>query len=506
MHDQRPDDDQRLLDLYTTLMDLLLEGEPHKLLEESLTIARELTGARLGYLALQEPTATVPRWWVSSGFDGAELEAIHASTSNGVVAQVLESGELIQSASVMNDPRFSSRRSVRRKRIEAVLCGPICRRGGRPMGFVYLQGRAENFQFEDSHKDLLRHFTAVLANIAQVLLLGIDTGGEDPTAEYRSELDLHEILGRSSALAGVFKRVKSIAKTDRDVLIWGETGTGKNLIARAIHRNSARASGPCLEVNCAAIPENLLESELFGFRRGSHAAATRDTPGKVEACEGGTLFLDEISEMSDQAQAKLLQLLEDKRYFPLGATQPRDANVRIVAATNRPLEEAVASGHLREDVRYRFKRVISLPPLRERGGDAVVIASEACRRTAEEDELGTMSLSLAARRALREEAWPGNVRQLWSVVSSGTFAASDEGRAVVELEDLFPDREAPPSVEASESWAVQLRDSKRAILRRALDDAAWNKSEAARRLGLRRQRIHELIKQLGIEEDDPTKG
>jgi Nif-specific regulatory protein len=308
----------------------------------------------------------------------------------------------------------------------------------------------------------------------------------------RSKLRADGIIGRSAALAKALEVAVVAAASDLPVLLLGESGVGKSAFARMIHESgpTKRARGPFIELNCAALPETLAESELFGAEKGAHSTANRRMPGKIAAAEGGTLLLDEIGELPPTIQAKLLGVLQSKRYFPLGGTVEQTADVRILAATNADLPALVAQKKFREDLYYRLHVLTArLPALRERREDIVPLADGFA--TAE----GGPPLSSDARAALAASDWPGNVRELMATVQRGAAFARTDGAVHVEPRHLFPERSVAPSESAeSATFAEATRRFQRELLRGALERAQGNVSEAARQLDLSRSRLYELLR------------
>ena len=323
----------------------------------------------------------------------------------------------------------------------------------------------------------------------------------DPTAEVRRKIEAQEIVGRSVAIDRLLREVALVAPLDVGVLLTGDTGTGKSHVARVIHMNSPRRGRPLVELNCATIPEPLMESELFGAMPGAHSTASHRIEGKIAAAEGGTLVLDEITELSVSAQAKLLQLLQTKEYYPLGSSRPRLADVRLIAATNVDLRAAVEQRRFREDLFYRLQVLpIRLPALAERKEDLDLLARHFCELAQRTHGLRRVELSLGAERAVRNAAWPGNVRELAHVVEAGTIRAAAEDVAQVESSHLFGSSE--PS-QASNSSALTFQEETRRfqadLLRSTLESTGYNIAATARRLDLTRSHIYNLIRSFGLE-------
>ena len=316
-----------------------------------------------------------------------------------------------------------------------------------------------------------------------------------------------ELLGESPAMQAVADAIRKVAPTNASVLILGESGTGKELVARAIHRQSERASGPFVTVNCAAIPDTLVESELFGHRRGAFTGADRDRRGRFQEADGGTLFLDEIGDMVLPAQAKLLRALQEGRIEPLGGGPSISVDVRIVAATHHDLNQMTRAGSFREDLLFRLRVVdIELPPLRDRGGDVLLLA----RHFLEAAGGGALTLSPEAEGALYGHSWPGNVRELANAMeravifcSSGVLQASDLP-AEVRRGPAHGQSDPDPltgfgDVEDFRTAKARVIDGfERAILTAALRRHNGNVSQAARALGLHRQNMQQKLRRLGI--------
>jgi Nif-specific regulatory protein len=489
-------------DFYLGLLDLDTAGEIEPFLRDALACIVELTSAQQAYLEIhdeQDGSDAGGHWWMAHGCSDQDVERIRSSISRGIVAEALATGETVSTDSALLDARFRDRESVRRERIAAVLCAPIGADDAR--GVVYLQGRDKPGPFSGSDRAAAERFARHLASLASSLLARRRAErASDCTRALRERHRLDLIVGRSPALAAALEEAMLAAPLDVSVLLTGESGTGKGELARAIHENSRRASGPFVELNCAAIPTTLIESELFGARSGAHAEARRDRAGKVAAAEGGTLLLDEISELPLDAQAKLLQLLQSRTYYPLGATQPVHANARLIAATNRNLEEAVREKRLREDLYYRLRVLpIRLPSLSERPGDVPDLARALCRRACQRHGLAQLELSPSALLAVEAAEWPGNVRQLENALEAAVIRAAGRGSRRVESDHVFPREPRGPGHEDGEpSFQEATRRFQCELLERTLRETEWNVSETARRLDLARSHVYNLVKTFGL--------
>jgi Nif-specific regulatory protein len=492
---------RRERDLLRRLFDLATKQEVQPLLDEALSLIIEVAGARRGYVEIRDESgeANGQLFWMARGCTDEDVEAIRADFSNGIIAEAIATGEVILSASAMQDTRFERHESVQLKRIEAVLCAPIG--ADPPFGVLYLQDRNAPGGFTGEAREYAELFARHVSTLADRLLVRRRfRDASDPTLESRKKLRIEHLIGRSVALAHLLNQVSLVASLDISVLLTGSSGTGKTEIARVLHANSPRQARPFIELNCATLQDNLVESELFGALPGAHSTATRKVDGKVAAAEGGTLLLDEIAELSPSAQAKLLQLLQSKQYYPLGATTPLHANVRIIAATNADLNAAVARRTFREDLFYRLHVLpIRVPSLEERREDIAPLCEHFCAAACTAHQLAHVAFSPRALRAAEVAAWPGNIRQLSNAVEGAAIRAAGAGSHRIGVEHLFPDERFervtplpnPTFQEATRRFQAE-------FVRQALQDANWNVTETAVHLGLTRSHLYNLIRSFGL--------
>jgi two-component system response regulator PilR (NtrC family) len=314
--------------------------------------------------------------------------------------------------------------------------------------------------------------------------------GKEAPAPSPEEPALREILGRSPAMVALYKLISRVAQVDSSILITGESGTGKELVARTIHHNSARAGKPFVAINCGALPEELLESELFGHVKGSFTGAIANKAGLVEVAAGGTVFLDEVAEMSPSLQVKLLRFLQDHMFRRVGGTEDLAVDVRAIAATNKRLEEQIRTAAFREDLYYRLNVItVEIPPLRERREDIPLLAAHFLALYAMRSQRGAMEISKEAMEVLGAYAWPGNVRELENVMERAVALA---GQDEVRVENL-PPALLQPAAPAPAHWEVppggmdleqMLADLERSLMQDALAKAGGVQTRAAQLLGL----------------------
>lgn len=307
-----------------------------------------------------------------------------------------------------------------------------------------------------------------------------------------------KMIGESSAIKDVFRLIERVAPTDKAVLIQGESGTGKELVARSVQENSTRADRPFVTINCAALPENLVESELFGHQKGSFTGATSDTPGLFEVADGGTLFIDEIGELPLSLQPKLLRVLEDGSLRRVGSHKERHVDVRLVAATNRDLAADVAAGKFREDLYYRINVMsLKLPPLRHRDQDVELLI----KHTVGDD----WTVEEPAMQALLDYKWPGNVRQLMNTLERATVLADDNTITIDDLpQEIFQTSGETPTRIANSSTS-RLEEIEKAHIVEVLEREKGNKARAARALGIHRRKLYRLLERYELHKPEPTR-
>ena len=312
------------------------------------------------------------------------------------------------------------------------------------------------------------------------------TPGREPLPPFR-------LVGTSTAWCDVIERAARVALTDVTTCLQGESGTGKEVIARFIHAASPRRHGPFVAINCAALPDQLIESELFGFERGAFTSAQQSKPGQIELARGGVLFLDEIAELTPSAQAKLLRVLQEREFQRLGGTRVVSADVRVIVATNRDLREAVAQKTFRADLYYRVNVFdIRIPPLRERSDDVMALAERFLDDISRARGVGRFTLAPLATDALRAHQWPGNARELRNVLERATVVCSG---TTIEVTDLSLDL---PPVSYRRGNSTNLNALERSTIEQVMRDMGGNISRAARTLGISRTQLYVRLRKYGV--------
>jgi len=379
---------------------------------------------------------------------------------------------------------------------EHVLCAPLVG-VENILGVIYLTSPATSPAFGEDHAYFLSSVSRIAA-VSLENLLKLDSLRAE-NQRLRADAGEDALIGESRTMSRVAEFIRRVAKGDSTVLIRGESGTGKELVARAIHANSQRATKPFVAINCAAIPETLLESELFGHEKGAFTGAAATKKGKFEAAEDGTLLLDEIGEMPPLLQAKLLRVLQQREFERLGSTRLMPLNARVIAATNKNLEHAIKAGEFRQDLFYRLNVVsVALPPLREHREDIPALALHFASKFAAKGKRGFKGISAEARSLLMQYSWPGNIRELENAM---------EHAIVLGLTDeILPEELPEPLLEEqlSETAALYhntLNQTKKQLVITAMDNAKGNHIEAARLLGIHPKYLHRLIKNLNLKSD-----
>jgi transcriptional regulator with GAF, ATPase, and Fis domain len=414
--------------------------------------------------------------------------------SDSIVRKVLETGKPLVVADALHDAEWSGSSSVVNLKLCSVMCAPL-KEKGNVFGLIYLGNDSVVSLFDDRALEPLTVFAAQASLLVQNALLLESLRRENVALrEAVTTKRYGDLVGSGASMREVFRRIEKVASTDISVLITGETGTGKEVVARELHRRSTRASGPFVAVNCGAIPETLLESELFGHARGAFTGAVAARIGRFQAAAGGTLFLDEIAEMAPALQVKLLRALQERVVLRVGESRPEPVDIRVVAATNKVLEEEIKRGAFREDLYYRLNVVaIHLPPLRERGEDVVTLARYFLQQYAREFEARVRGFTPGALVALRRHAWPGNVRELENRVKTAVVLTE---KTLVSAEALGLDAE---TVEPIAPLTNATREFQRRYVNEVLERNQGNRTKTAKDLGVDPRTIFRHLERMEAE-------
>ena len=463
-----------------------------ELLERLMDAVIALTRGDKGFLLLVEEGE--PRVKVARNLKHENITDAQGQISDSIVEKVVRTRKPLIISDALHDDEFGSAKSVLHLKLSSVMCVPLLERGNL-LGAIYVGNDSVAHLFDQAALEVLTIFSGqaslILRNALLVSELQLDNR---MLSEKLEKTRFGDIIGACPAMQEVFRKTQKIATTDISVLITGETGTGKELIARETHRRSNRAKGPFVTINCGAIPENLLESELFGHVKGAFTGAVANKPGRFQSADGGTLFLDEIGEMPQQLQVKLLRALQERLVFRVGDNRPEAVDIRVLAATNRDLEAEIKAGRFREDLYYRLNVVqLHLPPLRERGDDLLVIAKYLLGRFTEEFRSSVKGFSPEAVIAIRRHPWPGNIRQLENHIKKAVVLAD---RPLLGADDLgLGAQELPPIL----SLADAKEKFQREYINEVLERNQGNRTKTARDLGVDPRTIFRHLEKEGDE-------
>ncbi|MGH9400968.1 MAG: sigma 54-interacting transcriptional regulator, partial [Terriglobia bacterium] len=467
-------------------------------LERQLLMAIfEVIPARRGAILLVGET---PGEWESTfGLWRAEEGQQPVQVSRTVLQQVTHERSGILSTDTHSDPALRGSESLYQARVRAVLCVPLMV-FDKLIGAIYADTSDEAQLFDRDHLALLIGIAGVAAPALENVrrLERLEAENRRLIDEIRVE---HNMVGEGEPIRKVQRFITKVAPAESTVLIMGESGTGKELVARAIHYLSRRTTKMFAAINCAAIPENLLEAELFGHERGAFTGAVGLKRGKLEMANGGTLFLDEIGELAPPLQAKLLRVLQEREFERVGGTQPVKVDLRVIAATNRNLEELIRRGAFRQDLFFRLNVVsVTLPALRERREDIPLLINYFISKLSGHSGRRVRSISAKAKACLLRYDWPGNIRELENAIERAIVLGSSE---VIEIEDLpesLFESQVPGGGEIP-SFHEAVQQAKRQLILDAIEVSQGNYTEAAKQLGLHPNYLHRLIRNLKLREE-----
>ena len=419
------------------------------------------------------------------------------NVSRTITQKVMSEGVALLSNQPSQDSALASQ-SVISASPASVLCVPLLMLE-RKIGAVYLDTTEVGVQFDKDHL----HLVTAIAGIAAVAIENARhiEWLEGENQRLLSDVNIeHNMVGESPLMQQLYQLISRVAPTDATVLISGESGTGKELAARALHNNSKRANKAFVAVNCAALAENLLESELFGHEKGAFTGAVGQKKGRLEIADGGTLFLDEVGEISAALQVKLLRVLQEREFERVGGTRTIKVDIRLIAASNKDLEEAIAQGSFRQDLFYRLNVVaVAMPPLRDRREDIPLLASYFVEKYSARCNRRVRSITPEARAHLMSYDWPGNVRELENAIERAIVLGTTEQVLPEDLPEVILESELPASAPVAK-YHDALAQTKRQIILSAMDHAQGNFTEAARILEVHPNYLHRLIRNLNLRE------
>jgi len=476
-----PEQEQALREI-PKVINSIIEKQP--LLEKVMDIATEAIGAERGFLLLRDEDTGSLKIKVARNISHNQADLIRQPSSS-VVNQVYQSNlpQLLYIPEA--DPRFQKAPSIVVQKLVAIACIPLILKG-QTIGIIYLDSTLDRRKFNDSTIEFLQNFAdhAAIAIENASMVEELRFRQEQLQSELEQTYAFSEIIGSSPSMQAVFKVMRKILNSDITVLLEGESGTGKELVARAIHYNSHRKDKPFVAQFCGNLSEHLLESELFGHKKGSFTGAISDKRGLFEIADGGTFFLDEIADISPVIQAKLLRVLQEGSFRRVGDTEDRSVDVRIISATNKNLRAEVKKGNFREDLFYRLNVItMTMPPLRQRRSDITLLVHHFLHKIAEKSGQKPKRIAPDAMKALTYYNWPGNVRELENTIERAVVMASSS--PVISLADLII-----PEAEGESLKPRTLKEMEREIVLKILQECEGNKTKTAEVLGVSLRWLH----------------
>ncbi len=487
-----------LLDIYARINSNYTDGK--RLLTGIIESATELTEGEASSLLLVNPENNKLYFEIALGSKGSSAKKFSVNMGEGIAGWVAEKNTSLIVNDTSSDPRFNSEISTRIGFPTSSILAVPMRVKERCVGVIEILNKRGGKKFTEEDREWLEIFSTQAAIAIQNAL---------SFQKVRDELNLlqdkvqtvqgyHTFVGESKPIKEKLQIALKVAETDSSVLLLGESGVGKELFAEQIHLGSPRNTGPFIRVNCAALPEGLLESELFGHVKGAFTDAVSDRRGRFELADGGTIFLDEIADMPLSLQAKLLRVIQQRTFERVGASESTSVNVRIIAATNRDLEKEVAEGRFRSDLYYRLNVLpIRIPPLRERREDIPILAEFFLKKHSSETKKQLRGFTDDAMEALLAYAWPGNVRELENAVERSVVFSRDDYVSTDAL-TLTPGAALADEAYARRSLKEALNIFKKHFITKALESNGWHQTKTAKALGIQRSYLSKLIRELDI--------
>ena len=468
-----------------------------QLLNNVLEIATQTLQADRGFVLLtNEQKSDGFEVHATQNLPEAQLSDV-VKVSTSVVHRVLQTGAPVILHEALGDKQFGLAQSIVVQKIRSIACVPL-RIKSRQIGAIYMDCLTDRGRFRNENLPFLEAFS----NLAAIAIenVRLNQALRDENRQLRKEIQqisgFKEIIGQSPAIRDLFSKMDRLLDADATVLIHGESGTGKELVARAIHYNGHRKDQPFLALFCGSLPDSLLESELFGYKKGAFTGANADKPGLFEVADGGTLFLDEVGDLSPSLQTSLLRVLQEGEVKRVGETQVRHVDVRIISASNKALDTLVQDGDFREDLYYRLNTIpLRTPPLRERVEDVPLLAQHFLDKYATGRRNGIKGYTPEALQVMQQYHWPGNVRELQNTIERAVVMTTE---ALIDIEDLqltLPEKPIAHTYRKAASNGATLKEVERLVVQDALERNAGNVSQTARELGVSRSWIHLRLKE-----------
>ena len=462
---------------------------PENLIENALDILIDTLQAERGLFVRYLPVSGTFEILAARNVEKESISDLKAFSS-GILQKVALEKKPVLYHDVQSDPGLSQFESVRIQNIKSVLGVPVFNRG-QLWGIILADSRKNRKEFNEENLKFLEFF-ANMVSLALDKILFVDSLQKENLAlrhELESNNPVESMIGQSPAMQKFFALLRKVAKTDATVLITGESGTGKDLAARAIHQLSPRKDKPYLAQFCGSIPDTLLESELFGYKKGAFTGAHTDKKGLFEVADGGSFFLDEIADISGALQAKLLRVIQNQEIIPLGDTKVRKVNVRIITATNKDLQKLVKEGRFREDLFYRLNVFpIEIPPLRDRYGDVALLTRFFIKKFGKKE----VPVHPEAMKMLEQYSWPGNVRQLENTIQRALILSEEK--------KILPEHIILDVDESPENFSGTLKDFEKLLLKKRLEKFAGNRTLTAKSLGVSVRWIQLKLKEMEREQ------
>ena len=472
-----------------------------ELQERLLELIFEVVPARHGAILLSGGDPQ-PQFTSMFGLDRVYGPKQKVTVSSTIVRRVLnDKAALLVSDAEKNEALHTD--SLIAAHSRSLLCVPLVMLG-QTLGVIYLDTDVPDIRFDENHLQLVTAIGAIAAVAIQNARQFESLENENRRLIADANLE-HNMVGESAAMQQIYQFISKVAATESTVLICGESGTGKELAARAIHQNSKRAAKPFVAVNCAALAESLLESELFGHEKGAFTGALNQRKGRLEIADGGTIFLDEIAELSPALQTKLLRVLQEREFERVGGTRPIKVDIRVLAATNQILDEAIANGSFRQDLYFRLNVVeLNMPALRERTEDIPMLANYFRAKYADKCNRKVNGISPEAQQLLMNYDWPGNVRELENAIERSVVMGTTDSILPEDLPEAILEMNAPEAVSANSGYHESVTGTKKQIILDAIKKSKGSYTAAAKLLGIHPNYLHRLVRNLKLRDQVKT--